>query len=122
MTHASVLRTSSTLYVASRSRSGYHCFAVASPWDMRSPICTSACWIWRGCLSSCKYSVIFEGERCRPNHVLHQNKNGISTINHATKKNSRRLRTDMWCRGFGLAAGSAAVGLCELGDINGPDG
>jgi hypothetical protein len=46
----------------------------------------------------------------------------MSTISHATKKKSRRLRTDMWWRGFGLAAGSAAVGFCESGDINVPEG
>src|SRR5579884_3428574 len=76
----------------------------------------------RGCLLSRKYSVICAGERCRPNHVLHQNKNGISTISHATKKKSSRLRSDMWWRDFGLATGSAAVGFCESGDINVPDG
>ena len=76
---------------------------------MRSPNCTSACWMWRGCLSSLRYSRIFVSERWRPNQVLHQNRNGMSTISQATRKKSRRLRVDMrWRPGRGGESSTAA--------------
>src|ERR1700685_4473911 len=53
---------------------------------MRSPNCTSACWMWRGFLSSWRYSVICCSERCRPNHVFHQNRNGMRTMSHPVAK------------------------------------
>src|SRR5579864_6660237 len=68
---------------------------------MRCPSCTSACWMWRGCLSSFKYSVSCLSESWRPNQVFHQNRNGMSTISQAVTKNSKRLRVDMRWRAGG---------------------
>src|ERR1700730_5798528 len=54
--------------------------------------------MWRGRLSSFRYSTICLSESWRPNQVFHQNKKGMSTISQAVRKKSRRLRVDMWCR------------------------
>src|ERR1700726_1984098 len=90
---------------------------------MRSPSCTSACWMWRGCLSSLRYSVIFVSERWRPNQGLHQKRKGMSTISQATRKKRNRLRVDMRWGGGGpaTAAGrfvasglSVRVAMCVL--------
>src|SRR3989442_1445963 len=59
--------------------------------------------MWRGFLSSCKYSLSCRSDNWRPNQVFHQNRNGIRTISHPMKKNKKRLRVDM----RGLAAGVA---------------
>ena len=83
MTQASVLRTSSTGYEARRTTCGYQRVTLGSWRVMRSPICTRACWMWRGCFSSCRYSVSCLSESWRPNQVFHQNRNGIRTISHA---------------------------------------
>src|SRR5712692_661130 len=99
ITHASVLRTSSTGCAASRTISGYQRGALASCRPMRSPSCTRACWMCRGCFSSLRYSVICLSESWRPNQVFHQNRNGMSTINQAVIKNSQRFRADMWWEG-----------------------
>src|SRR5215472_2348218 len=60
----------------------------------------SACWMWRGCASSCRYSVTSLSERWRPNHVFHQNRNGIRTISQPVTRKRIRLRVDMLARGF----------------------
>src|SRR5215467_13522743 len=62
---------------------------------MRSPSCTSACCMWRGFFSSCRYSLSSVFESLRPNHVFHQNRNGISTISHAVTKKRMRWPLDM---------------------------
>src|SRR6266581_3545918 len=67
---------------------------------MRSPICTNACWMWRGCLSSRRYPVSCFSESCRPNQVFHQNRNGMSTISQAVAKNRMRWPVDMRRRFF----------------------
>src|ERR1700730_13249557 len=54
--------------------------------------------MWRGRLSSFRYSTICLSESWRPNQVFHQNKKGMSTISQAVRKKSRRLRVDMRCR------------------------
>src|SRR5579884_2555087 len=50
--------------------------------------------MWRGFDGSCRYSVNSVSERGRPNQVLRQNKNGISTMSHATTKMSQRARRE----------------------------
>src|SRR5579862_373422 len=66
-----------------------------------------------GCALSFRYSRISLSLRARPNHVLHQNRNGISTSNQAVRKNSSRLRVDIRERalaGAGVVSrGSSAV-------------
>src|SRR5262252_214370 len=52
----------------------------------------------RGCCSSLRYSAIFWSESARPNQVFHQERNGISTMSHAVRKNNRRCLVDMRCR------------------------
>src|SRR4030088_3208216 len=85
---------------------------------MRSPTWTRACWMWRGCLSSFKYSVICEFERRRPNQVFHQNRKGMSTISQAATKKSNLLRVDMrWRRG--TAEASTTTGEFNVSDVNG---
>src|ERR1039458_10278145 len=42
--------------------------------------------MWRGFLSSCRYSVNRWSDRWRPNHVFHQNRKGIRTISHPVAK------------------------------------
>src|ERR1700686_638510 len=118
MTQASVLRTSSTGSAARRTRAGYHCFDVASWRVMRSPTCTRACWMWRGFLVSCKYSVNCWSESLRPNHVFHQNRKGMRQTSLAvTKKGSVWVR-DMpgLGRGCKTAQPSAVVGESASGD------
>src|ERR1700676_2349958 len=109
MTQASVLRTSSTGCAAKRTNSGYQPAAVASRWARRSPNCTRACWMWRGCLSSFRYSTICWSESWRPNQVFHQNKKGMRTISQAVKKKRRRLRVDMRCRARAGGAGEFSM-------------
>src|SRR5215470_17139354 len=60
-----------------------------------------ACWMWRGCASSRRYSVTSLSERWRPNQVFHQNRNGIRTMSHPVTRNRMRLRVDMLARGLG---------------------
>src|SRR6266478_2737192 len=67
--------------------------------------------MWRGCLSSFRYSVICLSESWRPNQVLHQNRKGMSTISQATRKKSNRLRVDMRCRGGGTESWTMAGGF-----------
>src|SRR5207302_4865918 len=105
---ASVLRTSSTGYDANRMTSGYQRVTLVSCLVRRSPICTSACWMWRGFLSSRRYSLSCLSESWRPNQVFHQNTNGINTISHAVRKNRRRLRVDMRRCGLTVCYGKKA--------------
>src|SRR5580658_1228391 len=71
--------------------------------------------MWRGFFVSCRYSVSCWSERLRPNHVFHQNRNGIRQISQAvTKKRSFWLR-DM--PGFACGAsmaGGAGIGLADI--------
>ncbi len=72
---------------------------------MRSLICTSACWMCRGFLSSWRYSVSCWSERWRPNQVFHQNRNGMRTMSQPVAKN--RI---FWVRDIerlGLVCGAA---------------
>src|SRR5580693_7209922 len=49
--------------------------------------------MWRGFFVSCRYSVSCWSERLRPNHVFHQNRNGMRQISQAvTKKRSFWVR------------------------------
>src|SRR5208283_993614 len=65
----------------------------------------------RGCFSSCKYSATCWSESWRPNQVFHQNRTGMSTISHAVRKKSSRLRADM--RGRRLAGGMGFVSASD---------
>src|SRR5262249_38645045 len=77
--------------------------------------------MWRGCFSSFKYSPICLPESGRPNQVLHQNRNGISTISQATRKNRKRFRVDIRGR-FPLAVEGTSegpIGGCAgLGELD----
>src|SRR2546428_6738762 len=57
--------------------------------------------MWRGFLSSCKYSLSCLSESWRPNQVFHQKRNGISTISQAVTKNRMRCPVDMRRRALG---------------------
>src|SRR5579859_8000586 len=61
---------------------------------------------------SLRYSPISLVVSARPNHVLHQNINGMSTTSHAVTKNRIRLRVDIRGRG-GAGAGLFPV-LADL--------
>src|SRR5580658_4867987 len=66
----------------------------------------------RGFLASCRYSVSCWSERCRPNHVFHQNRNGIRTINQPVAK--KRI---FWVRDMerlGLGSPVSFVAVCSL--------
>src|SRR5690348_4339986 len=80
--------------------------------------------MWRGFLSSCKYSLSCLSDNWRPNQVFHQNRKGISTINHAVKKNNRRWRVDIRGRAWGVEdsvpAGGACCGDSGRADMLGP--
>ena len=106
MTQASVLRTSSTGFVERRSMSGYQCRAFASVWLMRSPSCTSACWMCRGFLSSWRYSVSCWSFRWRPNQVFHQKRKGMRTMSHPVAK-----KRSFWVRDMLRLAGASATML-----------
>src|SRR5438270_1888178 len=68
----------------------------------------------RGCFSSTRYSLILPSDSCRPNQVLHQNRNGISTISHAVTKNSTRLLVDMRARGTAIGCAAATPSTTTL--------
>ena len=81
---------------------------------MRSPNCTSACWMCRGFLSSWRYSVICGSERWRPNQVFHQKRNGISTISQPVAKNRIFCVRDMPRLGLGSSPAQPGVSVIEL--------
>src|ERR1700688_3298033 len=85
---------------------------------MRSPSWTRACWMWRGCLSSFRYSMICVSERRRPNQVLHQKRKGMSTIAHAVTEKSNRLRVDMRWRGEAAAVAAREVSAILRGFVS----
>ena len=58
-------------------------------------------------LVSCRYSVICWSERCRPNQVFHQNRNGMRTISQPVTKKRIFWVRDMPRLGFGSS--TAAV-------------
>src|SRR5215470_15988012 len=64
-----------------------------------------------GLASSRKYSVTCLSERCRPNQVFHQNRNGMSTRSHPVTKKRTRWRVDMPGRGFGSACSGVTGGV-----------
>src|ERR1700683_909358 len=70
--------------------------------------------MWRGFFVSCRYSVSCWSESLRPNHVFHQNRNGIKQMSQAvTKKRSFWVR-DM--PGF-LGTSEASVAGVGFADI-----
>src|SRR5208282_5939682 len=80
---------------------------------MRSPTCTSACWMCRGFFVSCKYSANCWSESLRPNQVFHQKRNGIRQISHATRK-----KRSFWVRDMpGFLVSDALVTGVGLADI-----
>jgi hypothetical protein len=83
---------------------------------MRSLICTRACWMCRGFLSSWRYSVNCWSERCRPNQVFHQNRNGMRTISQPVAKKRIFCVRDIKRLGLGTTVSTGAGVGTELSD------
>src|SRR5579872_812484 len=73
--------------------------------------------MWRGFLSSCRYSVICWSERWRPNQVFHQNRNGISTISQPVTKNRSFCVGEMLRLGFGTSWSGVEMEFSDWTDI-----
>ena len=72
--------------------------------------------MWRGFLSSCKYSFNCWSDRCRPNQVFHQNRNGMRTMSHPVVKKSIFWVRDMLRLGFGVVEPSGVGVGVEVSD------
>src|ERR1051325_2917359 len=73
--------------------------------------------MWRGFLSSCRYSVICGWYRWRPNQVFHQNRNGISTISQPVTKNSSFCVGEMLRLGLGTSWSGVGMEFSDWTDI-----
>src|ERR1700691_331172 len=71
--------------------------------------------MWRSFLVSCRYSFNCWSESLRPNHVFHQNRNGIRQISQAVRKKRSFCVRDMPVLRVGAA--SVCETACGLADI-----